>query len=222
MPATAFSVHSAPRPWSWPIRGGGLAVAVQASGQPRLRGQRALQKRRRDQPTEPRDRARAPFQSLGMRELGGVVVHAPQIANEDRRDRVGAVIGIPLDDLVPERAQQLERLLHRPRGVSVQAPDDAEGDPARAGHAQARGRARGGARERHGRRIRLVAVARDATHDATRDATRHGARNAARDDVQKQCRVRDAPSEDAVDRQPMPGTYPRRDRHPATLRLESE
>jgi hypothetical protein len=72
-----FSVHSAPRPWNWPIarrrRGGGgreqhvvtLQHAVQPARQRRLAGERAIEQRLRDQPAEPRHRARAPFQALG-------------------------------------------------------------------------------------------------------------------------------------------------------------
>ncbi len=57
-----------------------LEHAVQPARSSRLAGERALEQRRRDQPAEPRHRARAPFQALRVRERGGVVVDAAQVA----------------------------------------------------------------------------------------------------------------------------------------------
>ena len=64
----ALSVHSAPRPWSWPMRGGGVAGAgvsstswssIRRSACARLglARERALEQRARDQAAEPRHRA---------------------------------------------------------------------------------------------------------------------------------------------------------------------
>ena len=85
-------------------RGGGRrqqhVVVLEHGAQPArklgLASERALEQRAWDQAAEPRDRARAPFQALGMLQRGGVVVGAAQVAQEERGDRVGAVVGIAL------------------------------------------------------------------------------------------------------------------------------
>ena len=135
----------------------------------------------------------------------GVVVDPTQIAR-DRRGRRHAVVGVALDDLVPQRAQDLDGLLQRRRRLALQPRDDAGRDAPRVGDPQPRRRRLGGLRElqRRGGRGLLHGVA--------------GRAHA----VQKKGGVSDVARQHPVDRQPVPGSRFGGDRNAVALGLESE
>ena len=183
-----------------------LQYAVHPTRQRALARERALEQRPRNQPSQAPDRAGAPFQSLRMGDRAGVVAGAPQVAHDQARPGLLAVVGVALGDLVAERAQQLDRVLERAAGVGVGTGDQAGGNARGVGDAQLPRRCGGGGGERHvgGRRAVAVDLA------------------GPRDDVVEQRRVRHPASEYAVHGQAVPVASVGRERHASALGLEPE
>ena len=82
-----------------------LEDGTEAGGEAGLVGEGALEQAWTDQAAEPGDPARAAFDAIGMGKLADVVVGPPQVARENVRDGVRAVVGIVLADLVAERLE---------------------------------------------------------------------------------------------------------------------
>ena len=137
----------------------------------------------------------------------GLVVDAAQVAREHRGYRPGAIVGVMLADVVPERAQQLDGVIESAPGVVVKACEDADGKARGVGDPE-RARRRGGGPGERDIRKRRHAVAPGA--------------GGVGGDVVKQRRVGDASGEQAVDGQAVPGVLARRDGHPSALGLEPE